>query len=324
MPLLKYAKINVEELEGVGKATAAKLRKLGIYYVEDILFANPRELADELGEEKAKQLLESAVKLLEKQGAYKHFVTAYEWYELSRGERKKLTTGCRKLNELLDGGLETRSIYEFIGEFGAGKTQICHQLAVTVQLPEDKGGLRGKAIYIDTEGTFRPERIVQIAKRFGLDPKEALRNILYSRVYTTDHLFLVLDEVMSRIENEKVNVKLIIVDSIIAHFRAEYPGRECLAERQQRLNQALHKILLMTEKYDAVAVITNQVLSNPGGYFTDALKPAGGHVLAHASTHRIMLRRKRENIRIAEIYDSPSLPQREVEFKITDNGIEDA
>jgi len=322
MPLLKHVGIDIEEIEGVGKVTAQKLRQHGIYYAEDILSYNVKELAEIVGsEDMAEKIFRNTLKLLEQQEVYKHFITAEELYMLRQSSYKRFTTGVKALDTLLGGGIETKAIYEFVGEFGAGKTNLCHQLSVTVQLPEDKGGLKAKAFYIDTEGTFRPERIMKIAKRFGLDTKEVLKNIFYSRVYNTDHLFMVLSEVRSMIRKE--NIKLVIVDSIIAHFRAEYPGRENLAERQQRLNMALNILKNIADIDECAVVITNQVLANPGGYFGDAIKPAGGHVLAHASTYRIWLRKSKENIRVAKIFDSPMHPEREVQFKITDEGLVD-
>ncbi len=313
----EYAMMDVEEIDGVGRVTAQKLRDAGYLTVRDVAFASVKELADVIGsEDRAYQIIKAAQRLL----GLKPFVTALELYERRRNI-KRISTGVKSLDELLGGGIETRAITEFVGEFGAGKTQICHQLAVMVQLPEDKGGLNAKALYIDTEGTFRPERIMQIAKYRGLDPKDALKGILYARAYNSDHQMIIVDEARKIIDKE--NIRLIIVDSLISHFRAEYPGRENLAERQQKLNQHISQLLRLADIHNAAVVVTNQVIAQPDVFFGNPLKPAGGNVLAHGATYRIWLRKSKENIRIAKIFDSPMHPEREVTFKITENGCVD-
>lgn len=220
-----YPVIDVEEIEGVGRVTAQKLREAGYNTARDVAFASVKELSDILGsEDRAKQIIASAQKLI----GLTPFITAYELYEKRRGIRR-ISTGVRALDELLGGGIETKAITELVGEFGSGKTQLCHQLSIMVQLPEDKGGLKAKALYVDTENTFRPERIMQIAKyRGGLDPQEALRNILYARAYNSDHQMMIVEESKKIIEKE--NIGLIVIDSLVAHFRSEYrqgePSRE--------------------------------------------------------------------------------------------------
>ena len=314
--------VDVEEIEGVGRVTAEKLRSAGFRTVKDVAYASVKELAEIIGnEERAEQIYRNAWRIL----GLGSFITALEIYE-KRQSVKKIRTGSPNLDNLLGGGIETRAITEFIGEFGAGKTQICHQLAIMVQLPEEKGGLNGKALYIDTEGTFRPERIYQIVQARKLhetlnrDPKDFLKNIFYARVYTSDHQMFIIDEAEKLIPNE--GIRLVIIDSIISHFRAEYPGRENLAERQQKLNQHISQLLKIADKYDVAVVITNQVIAQPDIYFGNPLKPAGGNVLAHGATYRVWLRKGKENVRIAKIIDSPMHPENETEFKITDRGIE--
>jgi DNA repair protein RadA len=190
-----------------------------------------------------------------------------------------------------------------------------------VQLPEDKGGLNAKALYVDTENTFRPERIMQIAKYRGLDPQEALRNILYARAYNSDHQMMIIEESRKIIERE--NIGLIVIDSLVAHFRSEYPGRENLAERQQKLNHHIAQLLRIADIYNAAVVVTNQVVAQPDVFFGNPLKPAGGNVIAHGATYRIWLRKGKENVRIAKIFDSPYHPEREVTFRITEEGVVD-
>ena len=315
-PLLE--EFDLEDLEGVGRVTAQKLRQAGYYSVKDIAFASAHELAAFLGsEERALSIIRAAQRAL---SIGKLFITAKEFYE----ERKRIayiSTGVRALDDLLEGGIETRAITELIGEFGAGKTQLCHQLAVMVQLPQEKGGLSGRALYIDTEGTFRPERIISMARYRGLDPEKALENIIYARAFNSDHQMLIVDEARRMIEEQ--NIKLVIVDSLITHFRAEYPGRENLAARQQKLNKHIMQLARLAAIYDVAVVVTNQVLAAPDVFFGNPLKPAGGNVVAHGCTYRIWLRKGKEGKRIARIIDSPKHAEKETVFTISDEGVID-
>ncbi len=315
--VVRYPSIDVEEIEGVGRVTAQKLREAGYLTARDVAFASVKELAEVIGsEERARQIILAAQRLI----GLQPFITAYELYEKRRGVRR-ISTGVKALDELLGGGVETKAITEFVGEFGSGKTQLCHQLSVMVQLPEEKGGLKAKALYIDTENTFRPERIMQIARFRGLDPQEALKNILYARAYNSDHQIMIVDEAKKIVEKE--NIGLIVIDSLVSHFRAEYPGRENLAERQQKLNHHIAQLLRIADIYNVAVVVTNQVVAQPDVFFGNPLKPAGGNVIAHGATYRIWLRKGKENIRIAKIFDSPYHPEREVTFRITEEGVVD-
>jgi len=312
-----YPTIDVEEIEGVGSLTAQKLRAAGYTTARDVAFASVREIAEIIGsEDRAKNVIAAAQKLI----GLQQFITALELYEMRRGI-KRISTGVKSLDDLLGGGIETKAITEVVGEFGAGKTQLCHQLSVMVQLPEEKGGLNAKALYVDAENTFRPERIMQIAKYRGLDPQEALRNILYARALTSDHQIIIIDEARKIIEKE--NIGIILIDSLVSHFRAEYPGRENLAERQQKLNHHIAQLLRLADIYNIAVVVTNQVVAQPDAFFTNPLKPAGGNVVAHGATYRIWLRKGKENVRIAKIFDSPYHPEREVTFRITEDGLVD-
>jgi DNA repair protein RadA len=309
--------IDVEEIDGVGKVTAQKLKEAGFMNARDVAYASIRDLLGVVGsEDRAKQIIQSAQRLI----GLKSFVTAFEVYE-NRRSVKYISTGVKALDELLGGGIETRAITELVGEFGVGKTQLCHQLAVMVQLPEDKGGLRGKSLYVDTENTFRPERVVQIAKYRGLDPQEALRNILYARAYNSDHQMIIIDEAKKIIEEQ--NIRLIVIDSLVAHFRAEYPGRENLAERQQKLNHFIGQLLRIADLYNIAVVFTNQVIAQPDVFFGNPQKPAGGNVVAHGATYRLWLRKSKENTRIAKIFDSPMHPEKEALFRIAEEGLLD-
>jgi DNA repair protein RadA len=234
----------------------------------------------------------------------------------------KCSTGSKNLDKLLGGGIETQALTEFIGEFGSGKTQACLMFSIVCQLPPEKGGLGGNAVYIDTEGTFMPERVFQIANALGLDPHQTLANIFLARAYNSSHQALLIEHLPKFCPEN--NVKLVVVDSMISHFRGEYMGREHLSERQQELNSQLHRLLRLTEAFNLSVVVTNQVQANPTAFFGDPNKPAGGNVMAHACTHRIYLRKGGKGTRLATILDSPSLPEGKVRFKITEKGIEDA
>lgn len=271
--------------------------------------------AVDVGKSTAQKIIDSARVLL-KIG----FETADTIYE-KRKVVGRITSGSKSLDSLIGGGVETQSITEVFGSFRSGKTQIAHQLAVSVQLSADKGGLNGKALYIDCEGTFRPERIVQMATAVDLDPKKALKNIWCARAYNSDHQMLLCQQASDLIKKE--NLKLIVVDSVMSHFRAEYIGREMLARRQQKLNKHLHMLQRMADIENVAVFITNQVMAKPDTFFGDPTEPVGGHILAHVPQTRLYLRRSKGNRRICRLVDSPWMPEGEAVFLITGEGIRD-
>ena len=307
----------LEDLPGIGPATAQKLRELGFHTVESLAMATARELEPAgISEKKAFAIIEAA-----RSSISVAFVRADELLKM-RQSVLRLTTGSKPLDRMLDGGLETQTITEFYGEYGTGKSQICHELCVNVQLPPERGGLSGAALYVDTENTFRTERIVQMSRHLGLDPEQVVKNIIYAEAYTSDHQMFLLDNADEVIKAN--NVKLIIVDSLTAHFRSEYLGREMLASRQQKLNKHMHKLIRLARAFNAVAVVTNQVMAKPDVFFGDAVYPIGGHIVGHTSHTRIYLRRAAHGpVRIARLVSSPYLPEGEEIFKVTENGIED-
>lgn len=304
-------------LDGVGPAMASKLRSAGITTVEAIAVTPPREIAEKtgIGFNTVLKIVAAARKLFSVD-----FITAEELWK-KRQNMLKCSTGSKNLDKLLGGGIETQAMTEFIGEYGVGKTQICLMLCVMAQLPLEKGGLDGNVVYIDTEGTFMPERIFEIANALGLDPHETLGNIFLARAYNSSHQCLLTHHLFKFCPEN--NIKLVIVDSMIGHFRGEYVGRENLSERQQKLNSQLHKLLRLTEAFNLPVVVTNQVQANPAQFYGDPNKPTGGHVMAHACTHRVYLRRGSKGTRIAKVIDSPYLPENKTRFKITEKGIED-
>lgn len=314
--------LDLESLEGVGAVTAQKLKDSGVRSVLDLAVRGPSEVAEITGWDlrKATDLCNTArIKLVELGKLEKDFVSATELYK-KRQSVERITTGCKNLDDLLAGGIETQAITEFYGEFGSGKTQLCHTLCVTVQQPRDQGGLEANAVYIDTENTFRPERLVGIAEGRGRDPDTTLQGVTVGKAYNSAHQELIISELGEYIESNRI--KLVIVDSAVAHYRAEFLGRATLAERQQRLNRMLHLLLRTAEAHNVAIVFTNQVQSTPDVFFGDPSKPTGGHVVGHTSTYRIYLRKAGKN-RIARMVDSPYHPEREVIFVLNEKGVDD-
>ena len=249
----------------------------------------------------------------------KEFITADVALE-KRRSMLRCSTGSGALDDLLLGGIETQAVTEFYGEFGSGKSQICHTLCATARQPVESGGLDANTIYIDTEGTFRPERVQEIARSRGYDSTQILKSIAVCKVYNSSHLELIIKNLGKYVDDFKA--KLVVIDSVISLHRAEFAGRGTLADRQQRLNSMLHKIIRLAEIYNIAVVITNQVQSSPDTFFGDPTKAAGGNVLGHASTYRIYLRKSGEN-RIAKMIDSPYHPYSDVRFTVNERGSDD-
>lgn len=253
------------------------------------------------------------------------FVTAKDFHMI-RAEVLQISTGSKDLDKLLDGGVETGNITEIFGEFRTGKTQLCLQLCVTCQLPADQGGGEGRALVIDTEGTFRPERCIAIAERYGLRSEDVLDNIVVARAYNSDHQSRLLMEAASLMASSRYS--LVIVDSATNLFRTDYSGRGQLSERQTHLAKFLRGLQRLADEFGVAVVITNQVVASvdagSGMYAGPSIKPIGGNIIAHASTTRLYLRKGRANTRICKIYDSPNLPEGEANFALEEDGIQDA
>ena len=314
--------LEIQDIEGIGPTTAKKLKEAGIVSVMDLAVASSDELAVDLNSSKdsAASFIMAAQKLLRESNILeKEFVTADAALE-KRKSMLRCSTGSTALDDLLLGGIETQAVTEFYGEFGSGKSQICHTLCATARQPIEQGGLDGSIIYIDTEGTFRPERIEQIARARGLDPSQILKSVAVCKIYNSSHLELIIKDLGKYINDFKA--KMVIIDSIISLHRAEFAGRGTLADRQQRLNNMLHRLVRLTEIYNIAIVITNQVQSSPDTFFGDPTKAAGGNVLGHASTYRIYLRKSGEN-RVAKMIDSPYHPYSETRFTVNERGTDD-
>jgi len=302
--------LNTKQLAILGEA--------GYRTAEDILkIATKRELALLLTPKTAEKLWNAVADILKP----RTFRPAAEIQRLRRTRIERLTTGSRKLDELIGGGIETCTITEMAGSYGAGKTEMAHQLSVNVQLPREKGGLEGSCLYFDAEKTFRPERIVEMAEAVGLDPREVVNRIIVAECYSSDHQIFLLNN-SHRIVREN-NIRLIVVDSLMAHFRSEYIGREALAERQQKLSQYMARLGRMARKFNLAVFVTNQAVSSPD--FFGATHPTGGNIVAHSSVTRLWIRRPKamSPLRIVRLTESPYLPTGEAVFKITARGVQD-
>jgi DNA repair protein RadA len=339
------ADIDLEELPGVGPATAEKLRDAGFDSFQSLAVASPGELSNtaDVGDSTAADII---------QGAREHadiggFETGSQ--VLERRERiGKLTWNIDEVDDLLGGGVETQSITEVYGEFGAGKSQVTHQLVVNVQLPREQGGLGAAAMFIDSEDTFRPERIDDMVRglpdeaiQAAMDDREIegspddeeamtelvddfLDKIHVAKAFNSNHQMLLAEkaqELANEHDESEWPIRLLCVDSLTAHFRAEYVGRGELAERQQKLNRHLHDLDKVGNLYNAAVVVTNQVASNPDSFFGDPTQPIGGNILGHKSTFRIYLRKSKGDKRIVRLVDAPNLADGEAVMRVQDGGL---
>ena len=313
--------LNKLEQNGISASDIRKLQENGYHSVEAVAYAPKKELVAVKGisEAKADKIIMEAAKLIPM-----GFTTATEFHQ-RRAELIQVTTGSKELDNLLHGGFETGSITEIFGEFRTGKTQLCHTIAATCQLPIAMGGGEGKCMYIDTEGTFRPERLLAVANRYGLNGDDVLDNVAYARAYNTDHQTQLLMQAAAMMSETRY--ALLIVDSATALYRTDYSGRGELSARQMHLARFLRLLLRLADEYGVAVVITNQVVAQVDGgamFCADPKKPIGGHIMAHASTTRLYLRKGRGDNRICKIYDSPCLPEAEAVFSINADGIGDA
>ncbi|SLM35672.1 meiotic recombinase dmc1 [Lasallia pustulata] len=350
------------QAHGVGAADITKLKANGYFTVASVHAATRKTLLKIKGFSEVKvEKIKEAIQKCQPSGF--GFITAMELGH-QRKRVVRISTGSKQLDGILGGGFQSMSISEVYGEFRCGKTQLSHTMSVVAQLPKELGGAEGKVAYIgisllgleldyhmaladqahtsDTEGTFRPERIAQIAERFGVDPEQAQENIAYARALNSEHQLELLNALSMQFASNEY--RLLIIDSIMNCFRVDYCGRGELADRQQKLNQFLSKLAHMAEgspftlylstspanvlsEFNVCVLMTNQVQSDPGASAlfagADGRKPIGGHILAHASTTRVLLRKGRGEERVAKIQDSPDCPEREATYIITTGGIND-
>jgi len=306
------------QIKGIDKNTLSLLEKAG-YTAESLAVSTSDILSSkfEIDTEKAKKIIEAAQNKI---GI--HPVSALKFLELE-AKRGKITTSSNELDGILGGGIWTQEITELAGGFGSGKTQLCFQLCINTQLPKEEGGLDGNAFFIDTERTFSPRRVVEIASYRNLDVEEILTNITIGSAINTDHLFSIVDQLDELIPEN--NIKLLIVDSFASHFRSEYIGKGRLVERQQRIMQIAEELLMLAVKHDIAIIVTNQIIANVEEFlFGSPEEPALGFAWAHRPQQRVFLRKSRGSSRIARLFDSSRMPEREALFYVTENGITDA
>lgn len=317
-----HKKLELDTLDEIGPATKIHLIDAGIDSLKDLIIRGPHDVAEVTGMtmEKSTDLCNKArIKLEEVEIIERTFIPATELYN-KRKNIERISTGSKCFDELLGGGFEVNAITEIYGEFGSGKTQICHTSAVMVQQKITDGGLEGGVIYVDTENTFRPERIVSISKARSIDHVSVLENIVVAKAFNSAHQELIMHEVGKIIENN--NIKLLILDSAISHYRAEYLGRAMLSERQQKINRLMHILIRISETYKIAVLLTNQIQSVPDTLFGDPFRATGGNIIAHSSTYRIYLKKAGKN-RIARIVDSPYHPEIEALFSLGEEGVTD-
>jgi len=313
----------LDQLEGGGISAAdlKKLRDRGFHTVEAVAYATKKELGEIKGisDQKVEKLHQAAHKMVPM-----GFSTATEVHQ-TRQDICTLTTGCADLDSLLKGGIETGSITEIYGEFRTGKTQLCHTLCVTCQLPLEQGGAEGKAMYVDTEGSFRPERLIEIAEKYGLNGQDVLDNVSYARAHNSEHQLQLLTDAAAMLSESRYG--LLIVDSATGLYRTDYSGRGELSARQMHLAKFLRALQNLASQFGIAVVITNQVVAQVDGgasMFGDNKKPIGGNIIAHASTTRLYFRKGRGENRICKVMDSPCLAEGEATFAIHGAGIGDA
>jgi DNA repair protein RadA len=318
----------LESLHGINQHLITKLQGAGIQSISDLATTTASELLEEyysnynenspgIDTETISQLIIKAKqKLVDDGHLHKEFSNAEDMLEV-RKRLVRFTSGSQDFDLFLGGGIETQALTEIAGEFGSGKSQLCYTICVTANEGSPDNGI----IFVDTENTFRAERIHQIAESRGLDAEEIMKKIFVCRIYYSAHLEAVIRSLAKSIEQYKA--RLVIIDSIISLHRAEFSGRETLAERQQRLNLILHKLIRLAEIYNVAVIYTNQVQAQPDNLFGgNSMIAAGGNIMAHASTYRIFLRKAGHN-RIATMLDSPYHAYSQVKFTIGEQGIED-
>ena len=311
----KKKEIDILDLPGVGAATAEKLKSFGFTTLMSIAVASPGQLMEVSGltESAARKTIHFARNAMDM-----GFESGSDLLE-RRSKVHKINVGSESFNELMGGGFESGVITECFGEYGSGKTQIAHLLAVNVQ----KQIPGAEAVYIDTENTFRPERIIQLAEGAGINPEKALKNVKVARAYNSDHQLLLAEKVEDMLKEDGAKIKVVIIDSLTSHFRAEFIGRGTLAERQQKLNKHMHTLLKIADVYNVLVYVTNQVMAKPDTFFGDPTRAIGGHVVAHSSAFRIYLRKGKKGSRVAKLVDSPNLPDGECNFMVETGGLRD-
>ena len=310
------------EFPGFDTEIITKLRISGLNSLRKLRVTNPIEISASTGLslEESTLLYNWANTKWETDSTISNKLYSAQSFYDKRKNKPKISTGSKVINNMFLGGIETSALTEFYGASGSGKTQLCFTLSVMVQQNVTSGGLNGKVIYIDTEHKFSPERICQIAYARSFDVHEILQKIVLFRPLDSSQQEKNIDDASSLLEKDNT-IKLLIVDSIISHYRSEYVGRDSLPERQHRLYKYLRMLANIAEIYDIAVVITNQIQSSPDYLFGEKTISAGGNVMAHASKYRIELVHNRPFYGRAKMVNSPYHPPSEEKFMISEVGI---
>ena len=305
------------KLKSVGKETAKRLQEAGYQTLYALSIVTPHELAED-----ARISLELSERIINESRDVLGFLAPKTADELFEDERTipRITTGSLSLDGLLDGGIWLGEITEFAGSYGTGKTQICFQLCVTTQLPLDRGGAEGRVFYIDSEGTFSPRRITEIALTFDMNYEDVLKNIIVARTLDANQQIQIVKKIANIAKKE--NIKLVVVDSLASHFRAEYTRKDLLMERQQKIMHHASQLANLAMVHNLAVVVTNQVVANIDD-FGGGTTPALGQSWSHRPQQRVFIRKSRGQARIARLFDSPRSPENEVVFYITQAGVSD-
>ncbi|CAI4224407.1 unnamed protein product [Auanema sp. JU1783] len=317
-----YTVIDKLEQAGFSAGDIKKLKEAGFNTVEAVAYATRKDIyaVKGISEQKAEKLFNEAIKYVPM-----GFTTAAEVH-MRRSELVQIRTGSQELDRLLGGGIETGSITELFGEYRTGKSQLCHNLAVICQLPVEMGGAEGKCMWIDTENTFRPERLLAVAQRYNMSGEHVLENVAVARCYNSDHQMNLLNAAGAMMSESRY--ALLIVDSIMSLLRTDFSGRGELAARQTMLAKMLRHLMKLADEFGVAVVVTNQVVAQVDGgggpYQADPKKPIGGHIMAHMTTTRLGLRKGKGETRICKVHQSPNLAESEATFAITPLGIDDA
>ena len=312
---------SVSNIAGIGPSTFQKLERHGFGDYKSCAYSTPETIREEsgVGEETAKKVY---LKSCEELGLGEP-INGLERFE-NEQKRRTITFGVKSLDDLLGGsGIRSQELTCCAGKFSSSKTQIGFQLLVNSMLPVEEGGLGedNKVVFFDQEHTFSGSRITQLAKAKGLDPKKVLKNTTYYRLDNSLLQIRALQRFQQR--NETSEYGLIIVDSLMYHFRNDYSGRSRLANRQQIINDYLHKLQLLSIKDNSCVYLTNQIQTNPGLLYGDPDKMIGGNIVGHMLNPNIWLRKLKGSTRKARIKDSSDLPDDEAVYQVTDKGLEE-
>lgn len=329
--------LKLEEIAGIGPAKAKVLRKAGVTNVIDLAVASSDTLSEdaEIARPAAEEMIHAAQDCLRENNFLDKEILTGKDIQAHRDRVQFIKTGSVELDTMLKGGIETMAVTELYAVFGGGKTQLCHTLAVRSQLPVEDGGLGGSVMWIDTEQTFRPERIAEIAKYVDLDyrdkslepekhrrglPYNPMDRIIVSKMYNASHLELLVEHISKYIG--QYNIKLLVIDSITNLHRKDYPALGKLADRQQRLNSIMAMLVKVADVHNVAIVITNQVMTKPEAY-GDPIVPIGGNTIAHSSTYRMSMTKSKGDVRIVRMVDSPYHPYSDCRVQLSPAGIID-